>query len=123
MKCALRLASPLPKPLLIYDGECGFCALWVDRWRSATGERVEYVPLQDERLRAQFPELPRSTLETAAHFLEVDGSVYSGAEAGFRALAYDPHRAWLLRCYEHSPLLAGLTERAYQFVARHRAFS
>src|SRR5947208_13558247 len=110
MKCALRLAHVPPRPVLVYDGECGFCTLWIRRWRSATGERVEYVPFQDECIGGDFPELSRSALESAAHLLELDGSVYSGAEAGFRALAHNPDHATLLKWYEHSPLFADLTE-------------
>ena len=89
---------------------------------AATGERVEYVPFQDECIGGNFPELSRSALESAAHLLELDGSVYSGAEAGFRALAHNPDHATLLKWYEHSPLFADLTERAYRFVASHRRF-
>src|ERR1051326_8149484 len=122
MKCALRLAHPPPSPVLAYDGEWGFCWLWIQRWRSITGERVEYVSFQDERISRDFPELPRAALETAAHFLEVDGSVYSGAEAGFRALAHNPDRTSLFRWYQQSPLFADLTEKGYRFVATHRRF-
>jgi predicted DCC family thiol-disulfide oxidoreductase YuxK len=34
------------KPLLIYDGDCGFCRRWIQRWRAITGERVEFAPYQ-----------------------------------------------------------------------------
>jgi predicted DCC family thiol-disulfide oxidoreductase YuxK len=28
-----------PKPLLVFDGDCGFCRLWIERWRAATDSR------------------------------------------------------------------------------------
>src|SRR5438477_5360344 len=116
MKSSLRLGSPPPKPLVIYDGQCRFCELWVQRWRSATGERVEYLPFQDEFFASRFPEVPRPAVEMAVHLLESDGAVYSGAEAALRALACAPHRLWLLNAYQRSPVFAALAERAYRFV-------
>ena len=31
-------------PLLVFDGDCGFCRYWVEYWRQLTGERVNYRP-------------------------------------------------------------------------------
>jgi len=42
--------------LLVYDGDCDFCRLWVERWRARTGERVAYEPFQKAAKR--FPERP-----------------------------------------------------------------
>src|SRR5208283_4556080 len=55
------------KPVLVYDGDCHFCVLWVRRWAQATGETVEYVPLQEGRVALLYPELPRERLEKAVH--------------------------------------------------------
>ena len=33
-------------PVLVFDGECGFCRVWVEYWKRLTGERVEYVAFQ-----------------------------------------------------------------------------
>ena len=105
---------------MIYDGDCNFCVIWVHRWQRITGESVEYLPFQDTRVVAQFPELPRERLATAVHLLEPDGSVFSGAEAAFRTLAHNPREHWLLDWYEHSPVFARVSESSYCFVARHR---
>lgn len=43
------------KPTLVYDGDCSFCRLWIERWRALTGERVQYAPFQ--RVAALFPEI------------------------------------------------------------------
>lgn len=114
------MASAPAKPLLIYDGDCAFCARWVRRWQQATGDLVDYVPFQDANLAVRFPGLPREQLRTAVHLIAADGAVCRGAEAVFRALAEQPHERWLLDWYEHSPTFAGATEWAYRFVARHR---
>jgi len=120
MKCDLHVATPPPKPLMIFDGNCNFCTLWICRWQQATGDHVEYLPLQDARVAQQFPELPRERFEIAVHLIEPDGAVYTGAEAVFRALAHNPAKGRPLRWYQQSTGFAGATERCYRFVAEHR---
>ena len=109
-------------PLMIYDGDCNFCSLWVHRWQHATGGQVEYLPFQDPRVAAQFPELPREQFESAVQLIEPDGAVFSSAEAVFRALARNPRRQWLLDWHNHSPAFARVAGWSYHFVARHRTF-
>ena len=33
------------KPILVYDGDCSFCRLWIGRWRDLTADRVRYEEL------------------------------------------------------------------------------
>jgi len=107
---------------MVFDGDCHFCALWIRRWRQMTGDTVDYRPAQDPRIAEEFPEIPRKQFDTAVQFIEADGSVHSGAEAVFRALAHNPKRRWPLKFYQASPAFAKLTEWAYRLVARHRPF-
>jgi predicted DCC family thiol-disulfide oxidoreductase YuxK len=104
------VANPPAKPLLIFDGECGFCRRWIERWKLRTGGRVEYAAFQD--LAGQFLEIPRETFRQSVQLIETDGAVYSGAEAVFRSL----DRHWLYRW----PGVAPVSEWAYRMVARHR---
>ena len=113
---------PPAKALMIYDGDCSFCSLWVHRWQHKTGDHLDYLPFQDPRVAARFPELPRGQFEIAVQFIETDGRVYAGAEAVFRARAHNPRRVRLLAWYEHSPVFARVTEWGYRLVARHRRF-
>ena len=106
---------------MVFDGDCNFCAIWVRRWQHNTGDGLDYLPFQDRSIAARFPEIPREQFETAVHLIEPDGSVYSGAEAAFRALAHNPREQWLLDWYSHSPVFARTSERAYHFVASHRS--
>jgi hypothetical protein len=32
--------TPDDRPLFIFDGDCGFCRMWVEYWRRLTGDRV-----------------------------------------------------------------------------------
>ena len=99
-----------------------FARWWVRRWQQTTGDRVDYLPVQDPRIAAQFPEIPRQQFDAAVQLIEPDGSVCSGAEAVFRILAHHPDHQWPLRIYEKSKLFANLTEWAYRLVSENRTF-
>ncbi len=118
----LPVASPPPRPLLIFDGDCGFCRRWAARWRRATGEAVDYMPFQDETVAQQYPEIPRGDFEQAIHLLLPDGAVHTGADAVFRSLAAGGAERWLFWCYRKVPPFAALTEWLYEQVAAHREF-
>jgi predicted DCC family thiol-disulfide oxidoreductase YuxK len=107
------------KPLLLYDGACGFCRVWVARWRRVTGERVAYASWQEAA--GAFPGILREDLARAVHLVEPGGRVTRGAEAVFRSLAAVPGQGWALWLYRHLPGFAPLSEAAYAWVARHRS--
>jgi predicted DCC family thiol-disulfide oxidoreductase YuxK len=110
--------NPRLKPLLIYDGRCGFCRKWVGRWRAITGDRVEYAPSQE--VAANFPQIPEAEFRRSVQLIDMDGRVLSGAEAAFRAVAYAPRRGACYWAYQHVPGFATLSEALYRLVARHR---
>jgi len=114
----MKLASPPERPLLVFDGDCGFCRYWIARWRRATGESVQYAPYQE--VADRFPEIALQAFRAAVQLVEPDGSVTSGAEAAFAALARAPRRRWLLWLYHRLPGAAWLADAVYRFVARHR---
>jgi lipase maturation factor 1 len=116
-----RVANVPSKPVMLYDGDCRFCVLWIRRWMQLTGGAVDYRPLQDERAASLYPELSRERLETAVHFIDADGSVYRGAEAVFRSLATSRSRQWALRLYQRFPFVARASDACYGVVARHRS--
>ena len=120
MNDARSVARPPSKPILIFDGDCRFCSLWIKRWQQATGDRVDYVPFQDPSVAERFPEIPRAHFESAVQLIETDGRVYSAAEAAFRAMATNPDRSRSLRRYQQSRLFATMAEWGYHFVAGHR---
>jgi predicted DCC family thiol-disulfide oxidoreductase YuxK len=110
----------LRRPVLIYDGDCGFCRGSVQRGASITGPAVEYLAQQARECRERFPELDPEALKESVHLVEPDGRVSRGAEAVFRALGVNPRWGWAVRAYERHPLLAGFLEWSYALVARHR---
>src|SRR5688572_27388196 len=106
----------IERPLLLYDGDCGFCKRWVDRWRVQAGAEVDFAPYQE--MAARFPDLPAAKAPESVHFLEPGGRVSRGAEAIYRMLAFAPGKAWLLWAYLKVPGAAFAAEAAYRFVAR-----
>lgn len=109
------------KPVLIYDGNCGFCRCWLAWARQSLGDRLEYLPLQDPHIPGRFPNLSRDRLEESVHLVEPDGTVYCGARAVFEALEL----GWSslpIRAYRRIPGVGPVSELGYRFVARHRSF-
>jgi len=109
----------LPRPLVIFDGDCGFCRLWIERWKEIVGAGVDFAPSQE--VGDRFPEIPSSAFEESVQLIEPDGSRYSHADAVFRLLA----KAGGLRnipfwCYRHIPGVAPVTDFGYGIVARYR---
>ena len=122
MSSGIRVATPPPRPVMVFDGDCGFCKLWIRRWRQMTREEVDYLPAQDPRIQTQFPEIPRAQFDVAVHLIETDGQVYVGAEAVVRAMAHAEDHRWPLWVYQRSPVLARTMELGYRVVANHRGF-
>jgi len=118
VSAVLQVASPPPKPLLVFDGDCNFCRRWIRRWRKTTGELVDYLPFQDPQVGKRFPEVPRECFEQAVQLIEADGRVYAGAEAVLRTLACS--KRWPLWVYRKAPGARFVAEHAYRFVAKHR---
>jgi predicted DCC family thiol-disulfide oxidoreductase YuxK len=94
------------RPLLIYDGKCGFCKIWIDYWRKLTGDRVEYAPSQE--VGERFPHISKKEFSEAVQLVRVDGTVVSGARAVFETLGY--------KKVPFAPVM----EWGYRIVAGHR---
>ncbi|MDQ2945771.1 MAG: lipase maturation factor family protein, partial [Acidobacteriota bacterium] len=97
------------RPLVLFDGKCGFCRIWIDYFQALTGPRVDYAPTAEVAPKSVVIELP-------------GGETFSGARAVMELLRYVPGFAWLHWLYWHVPLFAVLSEWAYTFVAEHRPF-
>jgi predicted DCC family thiol-disulfide oxidoreductase YuxK len=101
------------QPLLIYDGRCGFCRIWIDYWKRLTGDRIDFATSQEAA--GRFPQIPQQAFAEAVQLVRADGSVASGARAVFETLGREG-------IYESSSWIAAWTEAAYRFIARRRSF-
>ena len=106
----------------MFDGDCQFCRRWVVRWKSATGGAVDYLPIQDPAIAAQFPEIPAADFAEAVHLILPDGTVSRGAEAVFRSLSEGGRERWMWGLYKKFRPFAELSETLYEEVALHRTF-
>jgi len=107
------------KPLVIFDGKCGFCRVWIRYWNALTSDRIDYAPSQE--VGAQFPQIPAENFSHSVQFVTPSGEILSGARAVFTTLTYAPGMAWLLWVYDHIPGFAPITEAFYRLIAAHRS--
>ena len=107
----------MDKPLLIFDGDCGFCRVWIARWKRFTHDRVDYAPSQE--VGKDFPYIPSEEFQKAVQLIEPDGRRSAGAQAVFRALRYGGSSGWAWS-YEKIPGFASFSEFLYGIVAGHR---
>jgi predicted DCC family thiol-disulfide oxidoreductase YuxK len=117
----LRVSNPPAKPLLIWDGDCDFCRLWIERWRQMTAGKIDYVTYQ--KAADHFPEIPTGQFDRSLVLIQPDGTAVFAAEAVYRSLANRRSREWLSWSYGHIPGFAAVSETGYGLIARHRKFA
>ena len=108
------------RPLVIFDGKCGFCRIWIRYWEQLTGTGVEYAASQD--VGTNYPQIPPANFGQSVQLVMPDGDVIRGARAVFTTLTYAPGMKWPLWVYEHVPGFAPVTEAAYKLIAAQRNF-
>ena len=112
----------LTRPVLLYDGTCGFCVRWIDRLRRwDRSSRIEYVPYQRRGAVARLPSISDDALDHAVHLVAPDGRVSAGARVLPPLLDHLP-AGRLLKPFVRIPGVLWLGSRAYGWVAarRHR---
>jgi len=113
----------LEKPLMLYDGDCGFCATWIGRWKAHTGDSVDYLTSQEylaapEALRPV--EISEKSLNQAVHLIDPDLTVCFGAKAVFKCLKDVPKKGRWFKLYQKSRCFAWFTEWGYRRIANSR---
>ena len=107
------------RPLLVYDGDCGFCLRWIERWRRRSGERVDFAPYQE--VGARFPEVSAEEFRRSVWLFEPDGRRTRAAEAVLRSAAAAGGSGRLtLLLYRFVPGVRPVMEGGYRWVAAHR---
>ena len=104
---------------LLFDGDCPFCRLMVNRWRGTLERRgFELVPLQTEWVRRRL-DLPEAELLSEMRVLTPDGRVLGGAAALVHVWG-KIWWAWPLWLLALVPGAKWLLDRAYRWVAERR---
>jgi predicted DCC family thiol-disulfide oxidoreductase YuxK len=113
----------MSKPLLVYDGDCGFCKRWISYWEELTAGAVDYAPSQE--VAHLYPEIRAEQWDHSVVLILPNREFFQGAHAVFLSLSYAPQFNFgkiLLKSYVHIPGFALLCEFFYRFIARHRVF-
>jgi predicted DCC family thiol-disulfide oxidoreductase YuxK len=110
--------APRDVPLLVFDGDCAFCRIWIGFWKSLTGDSIAYAPYQE--VAGRFPQIPLDNFKQAVQLILPDGEVFSAAKAVFRSLAHISGYTFLLPAYESVPGFGAVAEWCYRRVAAHR---
>ncbi|QSE95894.1 DCC1-like thiol-disulfide oxidoreductase family protein [Fulvivirga lutea] len=108
------------KPLLVWDGDCGFCQYWLLWLLNQTGDRINHEPYQ--KIADSIPGLPKWAFREAVRFIETDGSVFSGASAFYQAYTYTNSKSntRLIRMYNHRSFFRYMSDHSYSFISKNR---
>jgi predicted DCC family thiol-disulfide oxidoreductase YuxK len=106
------------KPVLIYDGDCEFCRLWIARCSSLTKDEVDYCSSQD--VGKDYPEISLELFKSSVYFVDSEGDFCSGAQAVFKTVAFIPGGNLFLLAYKRVPGFASISEWSYRQVAKNR---
>ncbi len=111
---------PKEKPLLVWDGACGFCKYWVTRWKKLTKDKVAFKPYQE--VAHLFPDIPLKEFKKASRFISTKGTVHSGPDSAYKsyqiANAASPWHSW----YNHYSWFQKLSDHGYNYIAKNRSF-
>ncbi len=119
-KDKLSISNPPLKPLLIFDGDCGFCKRWIKRWKTITGDSVTYSEYQI--VSAGYPEIDRRQFEKSVVFIDTLGNILLGAEAVYASIAVNSKKRWLLEMYRRITLFRFVSDFGYGLIAQNRMF-
>ncbi len=118
-----RMPDPDERPaadVVVYDGACRLCrgtTDWLDRLDR--GGRLAFLPLQDPRVPARYPDLSQEELHKHVYVIDRQGIRRKGAGA-VRYLARRLPALWPLAPLLHVPGSMPLWHWLYDQVARRR---
>ncbi len=112
---------PNEKPMMVWDGECGFCNYWITRWKSKTEDRIDYQTFQ--QVAENYKDIPLKEFKKASRLIETDGSVFSGPDSAYRSFTYfeKEDSRWHL-WYSKYKWFTYLSDHTYNYIAKHRGF-
>jgi predicted DCC family thiol-disulfide oxidoreductase YuxK len=112
----------LSRPVLLFDGQCGFCRQWVARLRRWDRRGVIQTLAGAERdTLPGLPPISDQSLDRAMQFVTPDGRVYPGARALPVLLPYLPGGRILAPAFR-VPGVQAVADRLYAWISarRHR---
>jgi predicted DCC family thiol-disulfide oxidoreductase YuxK len=108
------------RPLVLFDGRCGFCRGWSRRLARWDGQgRLRQLPYQERASITGVPPLSDAEFEEALHVILPDGRVERGAR-GVIALLPWLRGGRVLGWCARIPGVGAVADRAYRWIARRR---
>jgi hypothetical protein len=98
---AVEMQATGSRPVLIYDGDCGFCGYWARYSEKLTRDRVEYRTYQE--VGTNYPTIPIGDFQRAVQFITPDGHRARAAEASFLTLSHASRKGSGSRCTGSCP--------------------
>ena len=69
-------------PLILYDNECLLCCRFKDALKRIPGcEQFQFVPIQNEEVFKQYPQLNPQSCQQELHLLDKELNIYAGGDA------------------------------------------
>ncbi len=109
---------PQDKPVMVWDGECGFCKYWTTRWRNITKDNIAYIPYQEAK--DHFRDIELIHFKQASRFIDKEGRIYSGPQSAYKTLSYNRNWAFLNNWYENYSLFTNFSDQLYNLIAKNR---
>jgi len=111
---------PTKKPMMVFDGNCGFCKYWIVKWMKITKLTVDYKPFQE--IAHEFKDIPLDYFKSAVRYIDLNGKVTSGPDAAYITYYNQEKVAFLHRWYLEKKWFQRISDLAYQWIADHRDF-
>lgn len=105
-----------PSPVLIIDGDCTFCRRWSSRLQKISNIEIRASQDRGDLL----SQVSSEEFQKAVKLVDLDGKVWTGAGAIYRALAENKIGAWLSKAYQKNYFFRILSDYIYKQVARNR---
>tara|TARA_B110000046_G_scaffold57595_2_gene64444 strand:- start:123661 stop:124143 length:483 start_codon:yes stop_codon:yes gene_type:complete len=109
---------PIGKPLMVFDGNCGFCKYWVIRWKRLSGLGVNYKSYQE--VESDFEDIAEYHFKEAVRYIDLDGKIYTGPDAAYITYFNKDKVKFLHLWYTNKSWFRNFSDYAYQFVADNR---
>lgn len=111
---------PGNKPLIVWDGNCGFCKYWILKWKVLTQDKIAFATYQE--IVPQLEDMEEQTFRNAVQLIMPDGTVYGGAAAAFKSMAIGANFNLFDTLYSQLALFRKVSDWGYQWIADHRPF-
>jgi predicted DCC family thiol-disulfide oxidoreductase YuxK len=111
---------PLNKPLMVFDGNCGFCKYWIAKWKLMTGNLIDYQPYQEAT--KSIRDIDEIHFKQAVRFIDTEGMIKSGPEAAYYTYYIRGKSKFLFDWYKNKKWFKKLNDIVYQWIADNRSF-